>query len=149
MNYKNYKKSVVSKEAGKLSLFFLLAMVYVTAFAQDRKLTKIKVYTVNEGVLTTFAIDCDKFEKSFHEDQIRQELITDSTVLSKMAKALQTVKYSKTNNFSIDVRNKYYLQYSDGSMQVICSDKFKQVEIDGRAIKNNKKVVSILEFLKS
>ncbi|HYC29981.1 MAG TPA: hypothetical protein VEB42_14210, partial [Chitinophagaceae bacterium] len=85
----------------------------------------------------------------FPEGQVRQKQITDSAVLARLAEALQTVKYSGNHKYPFDVRNKYYLQYSDGSMQVICTDKFKQVEIDGRAIKNNKKVVSILAFLKS
>jgi hypothetical protein len=124
-------------------------MAYVTAFSQSRKLTEIKVYTVNESILTTFDISCDKFEKSFPEAQIRQKQITDSAVLARLAKALQTVKYSGEHKYPFDVRSKYYLQYSDGSIQVICSDKFKQIQMDGRAIKNNKKIISILELLKS
>lgn len=130
-------------------LILLMLVSHAGVFSQQKALTQVKVHLAAESILTPYDISCDKFKKSFPREQIKVKEITDPVILKKTVHALQTVKYARKLAYPLDVRNKFYLTYSDGSTLVICSDKFNQVEVSGRAIKANKKIISLLTLLKS
>lgn len=72
-----------------INFILLLVLAYGSGFGQKKELKQIKAHMANESSLIPYDITCEKFEKPFSEQKLRQRTITESVLLTKMEQALQ------------------------------------------------------------
>lgn len=129
-----------------LLLFFMTSFIW--CHSQSKIVEKVVMKHVSENILTTYSIGCTEFENLFNKNQVKEKIITDSLKLNLLKIELGKIKFKKVKNGNLDVRAKYYIYYiKEDKPLILCKDKFGQVVINGRFIRNNKKLISILSAL--
>ncbi|OQP55781.1 hypothetical protein [Niastella populi] len=126
-----------------LFLFFSIQLICEKGICQEMHIDRITVKYVNRNILTIFDINCNEFEKDL-KGSIKEKNIEDSLILTNFKQLLKTIKYEKRNG-SIDVRNKLYIYYSNKlNPEIICTDGYRKIMLNGRKIRNNKKLIEIV-----
>ena len=126
-----------------LLLFFSIQLICEKGICQEMHIKSITVKYVNRTIRTIFDIHCNEFEKELKES-IKEKNIEDSLILKDFEQFLKTVKYEKRNG-SIDVRNKLYIHFSNKlNPEIICTDGYNTIMLNGRKIRNNKKLIEIV-----
>jgi hypothetical protein len=127
----------------KLIQVFCL-VISVPVFAQKCDLVKIEVYCASRNIATFSDVSCSRFDSSFSGSKTLFT-ITNSDTLRLVADRLTNLKYKK-KSFPIDVRAKMKIYYLDGTVTEICSSKFNNVVVNGRNVKPNTKLNSLINY---
>lgn len=122
----------------------LCVVVSVPVFAQKFDLAKIEMYCVSRSIATFSDVSCSRFDSIFSQRKTKF-VITNPDTLRLVAKQLTNLDYKK-NTRSIDVRAKMKVYYLDGTVTELCSSKFNDVIANGRNIKPNTELNSMINY---
>lgn len=130
-----------------MSKFCLIIMIILFSKASPFACTiqnsnNIKILFVEKEIETPFRISCDYFEKAFGK-QYSKKFIKDKKEVSLFKKYLNECKYADVSK-EIDVRIKVLIYCSNGRKITLCIDKFDNVLLNGKLIKQNKQIVQFI-----
>jgi hypothetical protein len=132
----------------KICVIIFSSLIYTNIKAQYKNFDSgesfIAVLYVRVDMNTFFRVNCDNFTISF-KNLLSIQKVTDKDSLNEFLSIIKKVKFKK-NYREIDVRRKFIYIYNDIQKNVLCSDG-KNIIIDGRLIKRNKRLVKFLESM--
>ncbi len=128
-----------------LLLFVLLGLA---TNAQNNSLGENKVYVlvlyVKADMNSFIRINCDRFAESF-EKLLSVQIVANKDSLDKLQSLISNARFAK-NNREIDVRRKFVYVSDEVQKITVCSDG-RDIMIDSRLIKKNKRLLNFLESM--
>jgi hypothetical protein len=95
---------------------------------------------VNPDIETPIRINCEMFKSAFSKSEYKTVIVNDSSRVSQLENVFREIIYDSSSK-GIDVRYKFSLLFSliqETLPLTICMDKFKNVMVDGRLVKECK-----------
>ena len=116
----------------------------VTLYAQGNSKNYILAMSVDIYMNTSSRVSCDNFATVF-EKVLTASAVSESDSVAMFSAFVRNVKYSKYAR-SIDVRCKFIFETDGGSTVTVCTDG-RNVLLNGRMIRTNKKFISFLNSI--
>lgn len=130
----------------KLIAGCLLLFMSLTPFCRERQqkanIEKIVIHYVDLQIETPFDVTCENFD-NFFSSSYKAKIISNKNQLRKFADYLAHCDVLDGAK-NVDVRVKAVITYFDGKTTVLCMNKFNDILINNKLIKENKSIIAFV-----
>lgn len=103
-------------------LRIITATILLFGFQSNPTLPTIEISSVDMDILTTFGIDCSKFEQSFDKTEFKLRTVKGQREIENILSELKNLK-TRDERSMTDTRAQILIRYKD-HVDKICADRF-------------------------